>query len=113
MERKQGSLLVSPIGGSLCKAAPRHDPPHTRQVSTARLLYLLPLHPVTFLAAKTQDLRFTWAVMMMILCNTAILAAVWYPMPPMWAAWQGRLNCGFTLFFALELGVKLMGLGVR
>lgn len=60
-----------------------------------------------------QDPRFVWSVMCVILANTAVLAAVWYPMPPTWMAWQNGLNYGFTVFFALELCIKLLGLGLR
>jgi hypothetical protein len=49
----------------------------------------------------------------MIIVNTIILACIWYPMPPGWDTAQSILNDFFTVFFALELIIKLTGLGVR
>ena len=56
---------------------------------------------------------FQWFNLLVILANTGVMAAVSYPMDPDWDAVDNYLNYAFTVYFVLELFVKVVALGPK
>ncbi|KAF6257951.1 Ion transport protein-domain-containing protein [Scenedesmus sp. NREL 46B-D3] len=56
---------------------------------------------------------FSLLSLLMIVANTAVMAAASYPMDPAWESASETLNISFTFYFAGELLLKLVGLGPR
>jgi hypothetical protein len=61
-----------------------------------------------------QSFAFQAANLVIILANTAVMASVAYPaLSPAWDHADDSLNLAFTAWFAAEMIVKVVGLGVR
>lgn len=79
---------------------------HVSMTATGRCL-------TSFPCCVLQSGWFSLLSLFMIIANTAVMAAASYPMDPAWAAASETLNISFTFYFAMELLVKLTGLGPR